>query len=128
MSLLNRNMTFRLFIIFCVFVFMLESKVFSQEKPYRDPFKPPFRRPANAARKSTVIENNISKEPLDVNVEGIVVSDYLKQAIIDGEVYKVGDTLKNKDAKIVKIDKGIVSIMYNGIMYEEIVRKRGREE
>ena len=121
-------MIFRLFIIFCIFVFVLEAEVFSQKKPYRDPFKAPFRRPASATRESTVIENNIPKEPLDVNVEGIIVSDYLKQAIIDGEVYKVGDTLKSKDAKIVKIDKGIVSIMYNGIMYEETVRKQGREE
>ena len=123
---LNKKMGFRLFIILFLFISLAESEVFSQKKPYRDPFKPPFIKSTNKVNKEIVTANNMPKEPLDVTVEGIITSSYLKQAIIDGEVYKVGDTLEDKDAKIVKIDKGVVSIMYNGIMYEEIVKKHGR--
>jgi len=108
-------------------MFLMENKALSQKKLLRDPFKPPFRKSTNRTQKTSAVGKNIAaKEPLDVIVEGIIISDYLRQAIIDGEVYKVGDTLKDKDARIVKIEKGIVSIMYNGIMYEEIVRKQGR--
>ncbi len=113
-------------------MFLGAISVLAQGNSFRDPFLPPFSHKQrttvkpNVPEKSSYVEN-VSKERLDVTVEGIIISDYLKQAIIDGAVYKTGDTLKNKNAKVMRINKNSVSIAYNGVIYEEIVSKRKKE-
>ena len=123
-------MVFKVIITLCLFIPLMRNSAFSQDKRYRDPFKAPFKILSNViARRKVSVNKNvyIHKEPLNVTIDGIVVSDYLKQVIIGGKIYRVGDTIKGKDAKIVNIDpnKGEVSIIYNGMIYKEAV-KQGR--
>ncbi len=49
---------------------------------------------------------------LTVRVDGVFWGVEVPQAIIDGQVYKVGDKLKNSTAVITKIEKNSVTIIY----------------
>ena len=62
--------------------------------------------------------------PPAVVIEGVLWGKTTPQAIIDGEVYKIGDTLKNVDAKILKIENNIVFISHQGKVFEMETGKR----
>ena len=64
--------------------------------------------------------------PPPITVEGALWDTDSPQAIIDGEVYKVGDTLKNVDGKIYKIEKNTVSVFYEGKLYD--IKVSGKKE
>ena len=64
--------------------------------------------------------------PPPVMVEGVAWDTDMPQAIIDGEVYKVGDTLKNSDGKVYKIEKNSVFIFYEGRLHE--MKVTGKKE
>ncbi len=117
-----------LFTIMCITV--LSYKAWSEDNLKedsfkKDPFKPPFVKEEGGYRPSSLSVKKIEGHPrdLEVEVKGIIVGGKLKQAIIDGELYEEGDVLKNIDAKIVKIDKERVSIMFEGVLYEKSVEK-----
>jgi type II secretory pathway component PulC len=58
-------------------------------------------------------------EPLpEINIQGIVWGTDTPQAVIDGEVYRVGDNLKVAGAKITEISKDGVEISYFGNIYK----------
>jgi len=54
---------------------------------------------------------------LGINIEGILWGGNHPQAIINGEVYDVGEKLENKNMKIIEIKKGEVEILYRGEIY-----------
>ena len=62
---------------------------------------------------------------LEVSVEGVLWGTDIPMAIIDGEVYKVGDTLQNVDAKVFSIEDNKVSLFYSGRLFVKSVQKRG---
>ncbi|MDD5070166.1 MAG: hypothetical protein PHV17_05500 [Candidatus Omnitrophica bacterium] len=62
---------------------------------------------------------------LEVSVEGVLWGTDVPMAIIDGEVYKVGDTLLNVDAKVFSIEDNRVSLFYSGRLFVKSAQKRG---
>jgi len=52
-----------------------------------------------------------------INLEGIVWSEAFAAAIINGDIYSKGDTIKNINAKIVDIKKGKLIVSYKGKTY-----------
>ncbi len=113
-----------------------------EESFKRDLFTPPFRKIEKKTmkvkerpfKKPTPIKREFIKKQkvkpqyLDLEVEGIILSDNLKHAIIDGHLYKEGDIVENKDAKIVKIDKGRIFLMFSGVLYEVPIGKNIEEK
>ncbi len=63
--------------------------------------------------------------PPPVVIEGVLWGTKMPATIIDGEVYKVGDTLQTIDAKVFKIKKNIVFITYGERIFEMRVKTRG---
>lgn len=57
-------------------------------------------------------------------VEGLLWGGDSPQAIIDGEVYKVGDRLKGIDAQVFKIEQGEVFISYGEKIYKMKIGKK----
>ena len=106
---------------------MLQPAALCLDESYRDPFIPPIvEKPlpgsGEYSEDTTTIEDY--REPLGIVVEGIVWSADSQQVIIDGEVYKKGDTIKSIDAKIIEIDKEGVSILLENTIYNEKVTKK----
>jgi len=112
-------------IIILLIVFGYSINALAQNKKYRNPFSVPFKKvPKEIPSSKPVLTPPVSSEPLNVTVEGVIWSRKLRQAIIDGKVYHEGEKIKGMDAKIVRIDNNKVSIVYNGVLYEESIRKR----
>lgn len=61
----------------------------------------------------------------DTVIQGILWGGDLGQAIIDGEVYKVGDKIKSVDAQIFKIEKNAVFIFYGKKAHKMKTGRRG---
>lgn len=59
-----------------------------------------------------------------VVIEGVLWGTESPQTIIDGEVYSVGDKLKNLDATVFKIKENIVFISYVGKIFKKEIKKR----
>jgi hypothetical protein len=98
---------------------LFASAVFSQAY-YRNPFEsllPKEEKPAEPAKKKK------APETLPVTVEGVLWDSSTPQTIIDGDVYKVGDTLKKIDAKVFRIDKNIVYLTKEDKVYKKTVGK-----
>ena len=105
-------------VIIC-FMFLLPLVVVSQSY-YRNPFEsllPKEEKPVDTAKKKK------APETLPVTVEGVLWDSTMPQTIIDGEVYKVGDTLKKVDAKVFRIDKNIVYLTKEDKIYKKAVGK-----
>lgn len=109
------------FVLVCMVAF--SCKAWPKDTPKKDPFVPPFVRAeeSNRSSLSSARKVEVPRADLEIEVQGIIMGSKFKQAIIDDELYKEGDTLKNIDARIVKIEKGIVSIMFEGVLYEKVV-------
>ena len=100
---------------------MLSGYSAAQEKS--DPFDsllPTKDSPGNTSEQPKVVQ------PPAISIEGALWDTEMPQAIIDGDVYKVGDTLKNIDAKVYKIEKNRVFIFYEGRLYE--MKVTGKKE
>ncbi|MCM8823141.1 MAG: hypothetical protein NC822_00495 [Candidatus Omnitrophica bacterium] len=111
------------FLVSIFFFFILVNRAFG-EKNYRDPFVSllPGEREGEQSTIPTESSQAVSLPSLDVKVQGIVWSDN-PLAIIEGEVYGKGDSLKNFDAQILDIEKGKVFILYNGVVLEKSIEK-----
>ncbi|MCF7886872.1 MAG: hypothetical protein K9L71_00470 [Candidatus Omnitrophica bacterium] len=59
-----------------------------------------------------------------VSVEAVLWGSDSPQTIINGEVYYVGDKIKDLDATIFKIKENIVYMSYSGRIFKEEVKKR----
>ena len=109
--------TYIIFILFCFF--------YCQGVILADPFEPliPVEEAAGDQGEYELGEE-AEIQPPAVVIEGVLWGKTAPQAIIDGEVYKSGDVLKNVDAKIVKIEKNIVFISHQGKVFEMKTEKR----
>lgn len=74
---------------------------------------------------SLPVQNSVS--PLDVVLEGVLWGIDNPQAIIDGEVYKEGETIRNKDAVLYKIERNKAIIIYYGQPYKIGIGKKLKE-
>ncbi|OQX81561.1 MAG: hypothetical protein B6D56_01935 [Candidatus Omnitrophica bacterium 4484_70.1] len=87
---------------------------------YRNPFASllPRRHKKNIRKiPKKKAEPKLSIKELGINIEGILWGGNHPQAIINGEVYDVGEKLENKNMKIIGIKKGEVEILYRGEIY-----------
>lgn len=117
---------------FTVAFLFCASLAYSQGK-YKDPFASLLpqevketetvdRKPGE--KRAVVAE---TEEPLpSLVLQGVLWGGDFPQVIIEGDVYRVGDKLKNLDARIFKIEKNTVFISYGAKIYKIKVGK-GRE-
>ena len=117
------------FIFLFLFLFLV-SGVYIQDARCKDPFNPllPPKKIDSLGVPRT--EGKVKERAVlpSLKVEGILWGGELPQTIINGEVYEVGDTLKDADAVILKIKKNNVLIFYEKQIYDvEISRNKGAE-
>ena len=63
-------------------------------------------------------------KPLTIVVQGVLWGSQMPQAIIDGEVYKVGDQLKSlEDASVLRITNNVVFITHGDKIHKMMVSK-----
>jgi type II secretory pathway component PulC len=101
---------------------MYIQAVIAQE--YRDPFEPVL--PAETQTTTQERPKDELLPPL-ITIEGVLWGTDSPSAIIDGDVYKVGDNLKNLDAQVNQIEKNTVFIMYKGKIWRMKVEKNKKE-
>ena len=111
-----------------IFIFILVSLAFSglsySQGRYKDPFESllPQEIKEEEERQEEIISEIEDSLPSMV-VQGILWGNDFPQVIIDGEVYKSGDRLKNVDAQVFKIEKGAVFISYGEKIYRMKIGK-----
>lgn len=105
---------------------VVPATIRAQEGAGRDPFQSPFEKPGEIEKYIEPVEAPPPPPPtLNAVLQGIVWSPELKQAIVNGEVYHEGETMKDFDAKILKIEKSMVMIFYDGIIHELTLKSPG---
>ncbi|MBP7088077.1 MAG: hypothetical protein KBB01_02120 [Candidatus Omnitrophica bacterium] len=107
-------------IFFILILVIAGIKLYSQDVPYYDPFTPLIPMEAETDASGRIKEDAIP--PLAI--EGVLWDSDLSQAIISGEVYKVGDTLKGIDAKVIRIEKNTVFISFKNKIFEFATNKK----
>jgi hypothetical protein len=70
--------------------------------------------PVDVELHSTGQPQEMFVEPLAVVVEGVFWDIDNPAVIIDGDIYRNKDKLKNHDARILKIDRNDVTVLYRG--------------
>jgi hypothetical protein len=115
------------YVVGLLFFLFLYSLSYAQNK-IRDPFEPFL--PQEKKGEETFQESGEEEYPSlpEMDVEGILWGTDKPLAVIDGEVYGVGDTLKSIDAKIFKIENNKIIIIYQGRLYNVGIKKRRREK
>lgn len=96
---------------------------------YKDPFRYllPEEKTGNAtmAVKQRQSSDESKKDLPDITVQGVLWGSEVPQAVIDGEVYKVGDRILSIDARIFKIEENVVFISYGEGIFKLKVKKEG---
>jgi len=87
---------------------------------YRDPFESLLPK-EEAAQKET---SKKAPETLAVTIEGVIWDSDIPQAIIDGDVYKIGDKLKKIDAKVFRINRNVVYLTQGDKVFKKEVGKK----
>lgn len=106
-------------IIFLLVFLLLPILLYSADS-HRNPFESLL--PKDEAEQ--VVEGE-EVEPLQVIVQGVLWGSPIPQAIIDGEVYKVGEQLKSpEDASVLRISKNVVFIAYGDKIHKMTVTKQ----
>lgn len=87
---------------------------------YRDPFESvlPKEEPRAARR-----EPERRELPDWVVVEGVIWGSERPQVIISGQVYSVGDSIRNLDAAVTEIKKNVVFIAYDDRVFRRTTRR-----
>jgi hypothetical protein len=88
---------------------------------YKDPFIPLL--PGEPGVTTTVTREG-ELVPPDITIEGILWGSNRPQAIIDGDVYGMGDDLLTVDAQVIRIEKDGIVISYKGAIHKISVKKR----
>lgn len=86
----------------------------------KDPFVPSFPAPAVEEAAEEAFVGAPPRAALDTsafNVTGLVWGTLAPKAIIDGDVYGIGDVIRGKEAKIVQIDKEGILFEFQGQKY-----------
>jgi type II secretory pathway component PulC len=90
-----------------------------------DPFEQLVPKELTSGTETTSEKTEVQAPAL--TVEGILWGTSMPQVIINGEVYKTGDSLKNMDGKVYKIEKDSVFVFYSGRLFEMSVSKKKEE-
>jgi type II secretory pathway component PulC len=95
--------------------------IWAQQESTDDPFVSllPARQVKEGEKQNTTVVG-----PPQISIEGVLWDSDTPGAIIDGDVYKVGDALKRLDAKVYKIEKNKVFIFYSGTLFEMNITKK----
>jgi hypothetical protein len=112
-------------ILFVTILSLFALSVYSEEANNKED---PFESFLPAKQEGSSAQNQKPALPPPVEIQGVLWGSDTPQTIIDGEVYKVGDTLKNVDGKVYKIEKNTVSIFYEGRLYEMKVMAKSKKE
>ncbi len=115
----------RVFILIMTFFFL---KLTCPQSKYKDPFEPllPERQKVEEV-KTEEIDDEVEKTLPPIVLQGVLWGSDTPQAIIDGEVYKIGDKLQDVDAKLFKVDKNVVFISYGEKIYEIKTKTKGEK-
>lgn len=115
--------TILIVIFFIILNFFMCKIVYSDQM--RNPFKDWFPVKIKEVPKATVIddgpmitfeeEEEVSFDPSIYTVEGLIWGEHKPKAIIDDQIYTLGDRLD--DAEIVKINKDGVTLIYDDQEY-----------
>jgi len=112
-----------------IFTLILVSLVFSSfsypQSRYKDPFEPLLPQEVeDEVVGPDVVTSDTDDSLPPMAIEGILWGGDFLQVIIDGEVYRTGDKLKNIDAAVFRIEKGVVFISYGEKIYRMKVGKK----
>lgn len=108
-----------------VLVFLGLANFSYSESRYKDPFESLLPQEVKEEeKKEEEIIREIEEDLPSMIVQGILWGGNFPQVIIDGEVYKVSDKLKNLNAKVFRIEKGAVFISYGEKIYRMKIGKR----
>ena len=88
----------------------------------RDPFASLLPRKTPVADNSPPSVERVITPPT-VNIQGLLCGTNMPMAIIDGEVYKEGDILDKSGAKLYKIEKNKICIIYQGKPFDVIMEQ-----
>jgi len=127
--------------LFSVFYFLFSVYTFAEEIEYtaqelHDPFasvlpKEIFEVPKEISKEEIPISEGLISLPT-FNIQGLIWGSPNPQAIINGKVLKVGDTIEG--AKIINISKNGIDIIYEGRLFsllspgKEILEKNEEEK
>ncbi len=121
------------FYLLLLLVALVTPALFSQqEEPkkspfgdYKDPFESLLPKEVDESGAAGKLSGQAELGPPDITIEGILWGTDEPQAIIDGDVYSVGDTLQGVEAKVFKIKENIVFISYGEKIYEMSTKTKG---
>lgn len=99
----------KLSILIIILIFCLPIVV---DAGYRDPFESVLPEPVDERRVTPAREAAIRDLPRWIALEGVIWGTDLPQAIISGQVYFVGDSIKGIDATITEIRNNVVFISF----------------
>lgn len=104
---------------------------YGQTEKYRDPFAPCFPEREEVKKDKFVnppaseIGSADKKSLPDLTVTGIFLAKDASSAIINGRIYREGDVLREEgQAKIYKIEKKKVTILYGRDLYEVNIKEK----
>lgn len=79
---------------------------------YRDPLMPQIEKEVPKAQEVTAEGAPVEEVRLELNVQGMVWNSDKPEAIIEGQVFQLGDEVR--EAKIIEITKDGVKLLYKG--------------
>lgn len=105
----------RIIIVLAVLFFLTE--VYSQDGHFENPFESllPVKRSAEGEEE---LDEGEKIPSLAVKINGILWGVDVPRAIIDNDIYKAGDKLKDEEAQVLRIEKSTVFILYGEKVYE----------
>lgn len=124
---MKRNPFIFIFLFFLFSFYFPERAMYGEEKR-KDPFR--WSLPIEFIEKDPgaivpgVVEREEVIELPVFTIEGVLWGVDIPAAIIGGEVYKIGDTLKNLKAEIYKIEENNVFILYRGKLFTKGIEKK----
>jgi hypothetical protein len=102
------------------FIVLVGLNVYTQEQATRDPFQPLL--PVEEKKPSIVTEEGVAAvegvTPPYLAITGILWGTDKPRAIINGDVYGVGDSIGATGATVFKIEKNTVFVMYEGAVFK----------
>ncbi|MCM8832111.1 MAG: general secretion pathway protein GspB [Candidatus Omnitrophica bacterium] len=117
---------FFIFLMCCFIVVNIYAET-ETDNIYRDPFDTqiPEQKKEDFSEGISTYKDEI--KPPQLNVEGVLWGTDMPQAIIDGEVYKVGDMI-SPETQIFNIEKNVVLIRHKGKIFEFTPGMKGIEK
>ncbi len=110
-----------------ILLFFLPFLLYAQGEDFRDPFENVLPLEEIKQDRFSTDESKEEIKPPSILVEGVLWGTDMPQVIIDGEVYKVGDRLRDIiEVQIFEIEKNKVLIRYRGKIFQFTVQKKGR--